>query len=290
MRRSTGTCVLLGRRPHRGGVLPQQWRQDRSRGAEPDHGGLVGHGGADRLHQDAAAGHRGGRSRPRPSPSRSWPTSGSPLAPGLFQGNFDAMNAFATYVNANGGIGCRKLVVKQWDTKLDPTESKNGLIDACANAVALVGQQRPLQPRRLGDDQLRRQVGPGDRAARHRRAGQRHQRAVRPDRLRHPGRRRAVPDHARPAPAADGHDRPDQVVRAAEPGRPARDLHGARRPADHGAVVRHPDQGADRRPGSRWTPRRRSPAPTSSPPTPRGSRRSRPPTATTSTTAPTTWP
>src|SRR5688572_7310506 len=37
---------------------------------------------------------------------------GSPLAPGLFQGNVDALNAFADYINANGGIGCRDLVVK----------------------------------------------------------------------------------------------------------------------------------------------------------------------------------
>jgi hypothetical protein len=71
---------------------------------------------------------------------------GSPLAPGLFQGNFDAMNAYATYVNAHGGIGCRKLIVKQWDTKLDPKESKNGLIDACQNAVALVGNNALFNP------------------------------------------------------------------------------------------------------------------------------------------------
>jgi ABC-type branched-subunit amino acid transport system substrate-binding protein len=71
---------------------------------------------------------------------------GSPLAPGLFQGNFDAMNAYAAYVNANGGIACRKLVVKTWDTKLDPTESKNGLIDACANAFALVGNNALFNP------------------------------------------------------------------------------------------------------------------------------------------------
>jgi ABC-type branched-subunit amino acid transport system substrate-binding protein len=71
---------------------------------------------------------------------------GSPLAPGLFQGNFDAMNAYATYVNAHGGIGCRNLVVKTWDTKLDPTESKNGLIDACKNAVALVGNNALFNP------------------------------------------------------------------------------------------------------------------------------------------------
>jgi ABC-type branched-subunit amino acid transport system substrate-binding protein len=71
---------------------------------------------------------------------------GSPLAPGLFQGNFDAMNAYANYVNAHGGIGCRKLVVKTWDTKLDPTESKNGLIDACKGAFALVGNNALFNP------------------------------------------------------------------------------------------------------------------------------------------------
>ena len=64
---------------------------------------------------------------------------GSPLAPGLFQGNFDAMNAFATYVNAHGGIACRQLKVTTWDTKLDASESLNGLINGCSNAFALVG-------------------------------------------------------------------------------------------------------------------------------------------------------
>jgi ABC-type branched-subunit amino acid transport system substrate-binding protein len=71
---------------------------------------------------------------------------GSPLAPGLFQGNLDALNAFATYINAKGGVGCRKLVVKTWDSKLDPTETKNGLIDACSNALALVGDNSLFNP------------------------------------------------------------------------------------------------------------------------------------------------
>jgi hypothetical protein len=71
---------------------------------------------------------------------------GSPLAPGLFQGNVDAMNAFAEYVNANGGIGCRDLVVKTWDSKLDPTESKNGIIDSCGSAVAMVGGNSLFNP------------------------------------------------------------------------------------------------------------------------------------------------
>ena len=63
--------------------------------------------------------------------------TGSPLAPGLFQGNVDAMMAFAKYVNANGGIGCRQLKVEAWDSKLDPTEAKNGIINACKNDLAL---------------------------------------------------------------------------------------------------------------------------------------------------------
>jgi len=71
---------------------------------------------------------------------------GSALAPGLFQGNLDALNAFASYVNANGGLACRKLVVKTWDSKLDPTESKNGLIDACQSAFAMVGNNALFNP------------------------------------------------------------------------------------------------------------------------------------------------
>jgi len=71
---------------------------------------------------------------------------GSPLAPGLFQGNLDALNAYATYVNAKGGIGCRKLVVKTWDSKLDANETKNGLINACQNSVAMVGDNSLFNP------------------------------------------------------------------------------------------------------------------------------------------------
>ena len=58
--------------------------------------------------------------------------TGSPLAPGLFQGNVDALKGFAKYINANGGIGCRQLKVETWDSKLTPDESKNGQINACA--------------------------------------------------------------------------------------------------------------------------------------------------------------
>jgi len=72
--------------------------------------------------------------------------TGSPLAPGLFQGNVDAMLAFEKFVNANGGIGCRQLKVETWDSKLDPSESKNGQINACSTALALVGGNSLFNP------------------------------------------------------------------------------------------------------------------------------------------------
>ena len=72
--------------------------------------------------------------------------TGSPLAPGLFQGNIDAVEAFADFANDNGGIGCRRLVVQAWDSKLDPTESKNGLITACNGSLAMVGNNALFNP------------------------------------------------------------------------------------------------------------------------------------------------
>ena len=72
--------------------------------------------------------------------------TGSPLAPGLFQGNVDAMKAFAEYVNENGGIACRDLEVKSWDSKLNADESKNGQIDACKTALAMVGSNSLFNP------------------------------------------------------------------------------------------------------------------------------------------------
>ncbi|NCY17055.1 MAG: hypothetical protein EBX39_09845 [Actinobacteria bacterium] len=72
--------------------------------------------------------------------------TGSSLAPGLFQGNVDAMNGYAKYVNANGGVGCRQLKVISWDSKLSPEESKNGIINACKNALAMVGGNALFNP------------------------------------------------------------------------------------------------------------------------------------------------
>jgi ABC-type branched-subunit amino acid transport system substrate-binding protein len=71
---------------------------------------------------------------------------GSSLAPGLFQGNHDALTAFQKYINDNGGIACRQLEVKLWDSKLNADESKNGLIDACSSALAMVGNNALFNP------------------------------------------------------------------------------------------------------------------------------------------------
>jgi hypothetical protein len=71
---------------------------------------------------------------------------GSPLAPGLFQGSLDAINGYAKYLNDHGGLACRRVVVKEWDSKLNADESKNGQIDACASAFALVGTNALFNP------------------------------------------------------------------------------------------------------------------------------------------------
>jgi hypothetical protein len=55
------------------------------------------------------------------------------------QDAFDAVNAFAARVNAHGGLACRQLKVRTWNSKIDPAESKDGQIDACHNALAMVG-------------------------------------------------------------------------------------------------------------------------------------------------------
>lgn len=72
--------------------------------------------------------------------------TGSPLAPGIFQGDVDAVTGYAKYANANGGVGCRKLVVRTWDSKFTPAEAKNGQLDACKNALAMVGGNSVFNP------------------------------------------------------------------------------------------------------------------------------------------------
>ena len=64
---------------------------------------------------------------------------GSPLAPGLFQGSIDGVKAWASHVNAEGGLACRQIEVLEHDSAINPTETTNGFLVACESAFALVG-------------------------------------------------------------------------------------------------------------------------------------------------------
>ena len=66
--------------------------------------------------------------------------TGSSLAPGLFQGSVDAVQAWAKYMNQKeGGLAGRKIVVDVYDSGLDPNKSRNAIIEACSKDFALVG-------------------------------------------------------------------------------------------------------------------------------------------------------
>jgi hypothetical protein len=61
------------------------------------------------------------------------------IRPGLFKGSWDGMVAWGKYINSKGGLACRKVIVKQGDAKLSPTDAFNAAAAACGNSVAMVG-------------------------------------------------------------------------------------------------------------------------------------------------------
>jgi ABC-type branched-subunit amino acid transport system substrate-binding protein len=61
------------------------------------------------------------------------------IAPGLFQGGVDGVAGAVKYINANGGIAGRKLVVDFYDSKLNPNEARNGIIKSCEDDFTMVG-------------------------------------------------------------------------------------------------------------------------------------------------------
>ncbi len=63
----------------------------------------------------------------------------TPLAPGLFQGSVNGVKGWAKYINANGGLAGRKVVVDFIDSKLNGDEARNAVIKACSEDFALVG-------------------------------------------------------------------------------------------------------------------------------------------------------
>jgi ABC-type branched-subunit amino acid transport system substrate-binding protein len=65
----------------------------------------------------------------------------NPFAPGLFQSGVDSVRGAAKYINANGGIGGRKVQVDFIDSHLNPNDSRNAIITACQQDLALVGTE-----------------------------------------------------------------------------------------------------------------------------------------------------
>jgi hypothetical protein len=66
--------------------------------------------------------------------------TGSPIAPGLFQGAVDGVEAWAEYMNKeNGGLAGRKIVIDTYDSKLTPDDARNSIIEACGKDFAIIG-------------------------------------------------------------------------------------------------------------------------------------------------------
>jgi len=63
----------------------------------------------------------------------------TPVAPGLFKGSQDAVEGFAKYINKQGGLAKRKVVVDFLDTRLSADEARNAIIKACQQDFAMVG-------------------------------------------------------------------------------------------------------------------------------------------------------
>ena len=61
------------------------------------------------------------------------------LAPGVFKGGVDGVTGAVKYINANGGIAGRKLVLDFIDSHLNPNDARNGFISSCQNDFAMVG-------------------------------------------------------------------------------------------------------------------------------------------------------
>ena len=61
------------------------------------------------------------------------------IAPNLFKASVDGVNGWAKYINKNGGLAGRKVVVDFYDSKLNPTETRNAEIKACESDVAAIG-------------------------------------------------------------------------------------------------------------------------------------------------------
>ena len=63
----------------------------------------------------------------------------NPLVPGFFAGAVAGVEGAAEYINDNGGIAGRKVVVDFIDSHLNADDARNAVIQACAEDFAIVG-------------------------------------------------------------------------------------------------------------------------------------------------------
>ncbi len=66
------------------------------------------------------------------------------LAPNAFKGIVDGAQAAAKYVNANGGVAGRTLKVDFIDSHLNPNDTRNAIITACGQDLAMVSTATAL--------------------------------------------------------------------------------------------------------------------------------------------------
>jgi len=66
------------------------------------------------------------------------------IAPNVFKGVVDGAQAAAKYVNANGGVAGRTLKVDFIDSHLNPNQTRNAIITACGQDLAMVGTATAL--------------------------------------------------------------------------------------------------------------------------------------------------
>ena len=97
----------------------------------------------------------------------------NPFAPGLFKGAADGVKGAAKYINSKaggGGIAGRKLVVDFIDSHLNANDSRNGVITACQQDYAMVGNVHAVPEQRRRRGAMHR---PGGRGHGHPRPGER---------------------------------------------------------------------------------------------------------------------
>ena len=71
----------------------------------------------------------------------------NPIRPGLFQGSLDGVKAWGDYMNSQGGLACRKVVVKEADSKLSSADAANAVADR-VRRLGRAGRHDRAVPRR----------------------------------------------------------------------------------------------------------------------------------------------